>query len=325
MKREGFMNLFKSTAAIALLTAGVSPVFAQPYPAKPVRMLVGIAPGGGLDAGTRTVAGKMAEILSQPFIVENRPGAGGTVAGAVAAKSPPDGYTLLMATTTLMFHPAVYPNLPYDPIKSFTPIGTAGTEVLVFTANPSVPVRTTAELIALLKANPGKYHYGSPGVGTVHHLSMEIFRKQAGVEITHVPYKGAALITPDLLSGQIPFAVMSVNSTVPHARAGKIRAIAISSPVKLPGIDWPAIADTLPGFDAASTRILMAPAGVPREVVVRLSDTLRRMLSSEDVLAAFEKQGALSQFISPEDLAAKIQNETGKWMTAAREAGIKAE
>lgn len=296
---------------------------AQQYPSKPVRMLVGIAPGGGLDAGTRTVAGKMAEIFGQPFVVENRPGAGGTVAGAVAAKSPADGYTLLMATTTLMFHAVVYPNLPYDPVKSFVPIGTAGTEILVITSHPSVPARTTAELIALLKANPGKYHYGSPGVGTVHHLTMEIFQKQAGVQITHVPYKGAALIIPDLLSGQIPLAVMSVNSTLQQARSGKIRAIAISSPVKLAAADWPAISETLPGFDAASTRILMAPAGVPREVVSRLSEALRKLLSSEDVLAAFEKQGAHSQFVTPEELSAKLQNEGGKWMAAAKEAGLK--
>lgn len=312
---------------LGLVLSGVlvAPVFAQQYPSKPVRMLVGIAPGGGLDAGTRTVAGKMAEFLGQAFVVENRPGAGGTVAAAVASKAPADGYTLLMATTTLMFHPVVYANLSYDPVKSFTPIGTAGTEILVITAHPSFPAKTTAELIAQLKANPGKYHYGSPGVGTVHHLAMEMFQKQAGLKLTHVPYKGAALITPDLISGQIPLAIMSVNSTVPQARAGKIRAIAISSPVKLSVADWPAIAETLPGFDAASTRILMAPAGVPREVVSRLSEALRKTLASEDILAAFEKQGSHSQFVTPEELAAKLQNDTGKWMAAAKEAGIKSD
>jgi len=319
------MRRFFHLSLMVLAGAWVIGAAAQQYPVKPVRMLVGIAPGGGLDAGTRTVAGKLAEILGQAFVVENRPGAGGTVAGAVAAKSPADGYTLLMATTTLMFHPVVYPNLPYDPVKSFTPIGTAGTEILVITSHPSFPAKTTAELIAQLKANPGKYHYGSPGVGTVHHLVMEMFQKQAGLALTHVPYKGAALITPDLISGQIPLAIMSVNSTVPQARAGKIRAIAISSPVKLSVADWPALADTLPGFDAASTRILMAPAGVPREVVARLSEALRKTLASEDVLAAFEKQGAHSQFVTPEELAAKLQNDTGKWMAAAKEAGIKAD
>jgi tripartite-type tricarboxylate transporter receptor subunit TctC len=298
---------------------------AQTYPAKPVRMLVGIAPGGGFDTGTRTVANKLSEIFGQTFVVENRPGAGGTVAGAVAAKSPNDGYTLLMATTTLMFHAAVYPNLPYDPVKSFTPIGTAGTEVLVVTTHPAVPAKTLAELLALLKANPGKFHYGSPGVGTVHHLSMEILQKQAGVTVTHVPYKGAAPMTPDILSGQIPIAIMSVNSTVPLARAGKIRALALSSPVKLAVADWPAIADTVPGFDTASTRILMAPAGVPREVVTRLSDALKKTLSSEDIIAAFEKQGSHSQFVTPEELAAKLAADTPKWMAAAKEAGLKGE
>ncbi len=312
-------------ASLVLIYALTPFAHAQQYPAKPIRMIVGIAPGGGLDTGTRTVAGKMSELLGQPIIVENRPGGGGTIAAATVAKSPADGYTLLMAATTIMVHPAVYANLPYDPIKSFTPIGAAGTEILVITVHPSVPVKTTAELITLLKAHPGKFNYGSPGVGTVHHLTMEMFKKQAGVDIVHIPYKGAALITPDLISGQIPMAIMSVNATVPQARAGKIRAIAISSPVKLDVADWPSIGETLPGFDTSSTRLLMGPAGVPREVVARLSDALRRTLTAEDILAAFSKQGAHAQFVSPEDLAASMRADVSKWSAAAREAGIKAE
>jgi len=317
------MKRFIATVLGSLLFTGASFVVAQQYPAKPVRMLVGIAPGGGLDTGTRTVANKLAEFLGQPFIVENRPGGGGTIAAAAAANSAPDGYTLLMATTTLMIHPAVYANLPYDPIKSFTPIGAAGTEILVITVHPSVPAKNTAELIALLKANPGKFNYGSPGVGTMHHLAMEIFQKQAGVKLVHIPYKGAALITPDLISGQIPMAIMSVNTTLPQVKGGKIRAIAISSPVKLAVADWPAIAETLPGFDASSTRLIMAPAGVSREVVTRLSDALRRTLASEDIQAAFTKQGSHGQFVSPEDLAASMRIDVVKWGTAAKEAGAK--
>ena len=298
---------------------------AQQYPAKPVRMLVGISPGGGLDTGTRTVANKLSELLGQPFIVENRPGGGGTIAATAVANATPDGYTLLMAATTIMVHPAVYANLAYDPIKSFVPIGAAGTEILVIAVNPSVPAKNTAELIALLKAYPGKFNYGSPGIGTVHHLAMEIFQRQAGVSMVHIPYKGAALITPDLISGQVPMAIMSVNTALPQVKGGKIRAIGISSPVKLAVADWPAIAEALPGFDASSTRMILAPVGVPREVVTRLSDALRRTLASEDIQAAFTKQGSHSQFVTPEDLAVSMRTDIVKWSTAARDAGVKPE
>ena len=309
----------------ALLGVFATPIHAQQYPSKPVRMLVGVAPGGGLDAGTRTVAGKLSELLGQPFVVENRSGGGGTIAAAAVAKSPADGYTLLMAATTIMIHPAVYANLPYDPVKSFTPIGMAGTDILVITVHPSVPAKTTAELIALLRANPGKYHYSSPGTGTVVHLAMEIFRQQAGVDIVHVPYKGAAQVMPDHISGQIPLAIMTINTALPQARAGKIRAIGISSPVKLAIVDWPAIADTLPGFDAASTRFLLAPLGVPREVVSRLSDGLRRTLDAEDVQRAFTVQGSHWQFVTPEALAVSMPAEVQKWSAAARASGVKPE
>ena len=298
---------------------------AQQYPSKPVRMLVGVAPGGGLDAGTRTVAGKLSELLGQSFVVENRSGGGGTIAAAAVAKSPADGYTLLMAATTIMIHPAVYANLPYDPVKSFTPVGMAGTDILVITTHPSVPAKSAAELIALLKASPGKYHYGSPGMGTVVHLAMEIFKSQAGVDIVHVPYKGAAQVMPDHMSGQIPLAIMTINTALTQVKAGKIRAIGISSPVKLGVVDWPAIADTLPGFDAASTRFLLAPVGVPREVVARLSDGLRRTLDAEDVQRAFTAQGSHWQFVTPEALAASMPGEVQKWSTAAKAAGVKPE
>jgi tripartite-type tricarboxylate transporter receptor subunit TctC len=319
------MRRFFRVSVMVLAGAWSIGAVAQQYPVKPVRLLVGIAPGGGLDTGTRTVANKLSELLGQTFIVENRPGGGGTIAAAAVANAAPDGYTLLMAATTIMVHPAVYANLPYDPIKSFTPIGAAGTEILVITVHPSVPAKNTAELIALLKAHPGKFSYGSPGVGTVHHLAMEMFKKQAGVDIVHIPYKGAALITPDLISGQIPMAIMSVNTTVPQVKGGKIRAIAISSPVKLAVADWPSIGETLPGFDAASTRLLMAPAGLSREIVLRLSDSLRRMLASEDIQRAFTAQGSHWQFVSPDDLANSMRTDVVKWSTAAREAGVKPE
>ena len=319
------MKLICPMVVAALLGVAASPASAQQYPSKPVRMLVGIAPGGGLDTGTRTVAAKLSELMGQAFIVENRAGAGGSIAAATAASAPPDGYTLLMATTTILIHPAVFTKLPYDPIKSFTPVGAAGTELLVISVHPAVPAKTTAELIALLRAHPGQFNFGTPGVGTAHPLAMEMFKKQAGVDIVHIPYKGAALVTPDLISGQIPMAMMSVNTTLPQAKAGKIRAIAISSPVKLAVADWPAISETLPGFDASSTRLLMGPAGMSREIVLRLSEVLRRMLASEDIQRAFTQQGSHWQFVGPDELAASMRVDIAKWSAAARDAGVKAE
>jgi tripartite-type tricarboxylate transporter receptor subunit TctC len=297
---------------------------AQPFPSKPMRMVVGIAPGGGLDAATRLIAGKMSEKLGQPFVVENRPGAGGTLAAAVVAKSPADGYTLLFAATTLLIVSHMYDTLPFDPVKSFTAIGGAGAELLVVVVNPGVPAKTTPELIALLKANPGKYSFGSPGVGTLHHMAMEMFKKQAGVDMVHVPYKGAALIVPDLINGTLPIAIMSVASTVPQARAGKVRPIAITSPVKLPlAPDWRPLADHLPGFDASSARYILAPAGTPADVAARLSSAMKAVLSAEDVQANFIKQGGTADFVPPEEVNRIIRTDTPKWGLLVKETGAR--
>jgi len=311
---------------LAVLMAALAGASAQDYPTKPVRLVVGIAPGGGLDGGARLTANKLSELLGQQFIVENRPGAGGTIAGALVAKSPADGYTLLFGTTTLLISPALYEKLPFDPVKSFVPIGPAGTEMLTITVSPSVPAKNAAELIALLKANPGKYSYGSPGVGTLHHLAAELFRKQAGVDIVHVPYKGAALIVPDILNGSLPLAVMSVTSAFGHAKAGKLRVIAHMSTVKLATApEWPPLSDTLPGFEAGPARYVLAPAGTSSEVVNKLSEALRKMLAMDDVQRLFASQGTTSEFIAPAALAERIKSEAVKWSTIARETGAKAE
>jgi len=318
------MNASLRILLLLLAFALSTPVPAQTYPSKPIRMVVGIAPGGGLDAATRLISGKLAEALGQPFVIENRPGAGGTLAAGVVAKSPADGYTLLFATTTLLIVSHMYDNLPFDPVKSFTAIGGAGAELLVVVVNPGVPARNTPELIALLKANPGKYSFGSPGVGTLHHMAMELFKKQAGVDMVHVPYKGAALIVPDLINGTLPIAIMSVASTVPQAKAGKVRPIAISSPVKLPlAPDWRPLADHLPGFDASSARYILAPAGTPPDVVARLSATMKSVLSAEDVQARFIKQGGTATFVPPEEVNKLIRTDTPKWGVLVKETGAK--
>ena len=318
--RDSITLLAASLGALAVAAS------AQPYPSKPVRLLVGIAPGGGLDGGVRLVSPKLSEVFGQPVVVENRPGAGGTIAAALVARAPPDGYTLLFATTTLLIAPALYENLSFDPIKSFTPVGTAGSEVLLIAVNPAVPARTTGELIALIKANPGKYSYGSPGVGSVPYLAMEMFKKQAGLVLMHVPYKGVTPLLPDLISGTVPMTVTSMTTALPLTRAGKLRAIALTSPFRVPiAPDWPPLSDTLPGFDAAPTRYLFAPAGTPAEVVSRLADALKAVLAMEDVKQSFASHGAAGDFIGPAALAARLPGDFARWSAAAREFGARPE
>ena len=313
-----------SLLALACTTAAFCS--AQQYPNKPIRMLVGIAPGGGLDSGARLVGSKLSEVLGQSVIVENRPGAGGTIAAAAVAAAPPDGYTLQYAASSLLIAPSLYKKLTFDPVKSFTAVGGVGWEPLVLVVNPAVPARTTTELIALLKANPGKYSYGSPGIGSVHHLAMEMFRTQAGVNIVHVPYKGAALYLPDVITGVLPLAIASVASALPQAKAGKLRPIALSRPVKLAiAPDWPTLADTLPGFDASPSFFIVAPAGTSPDVVAKLSGALKTAVSSDDLKRSFQAQGATAEFVAPEALAAKIQNEVRKWSAVAAESGAKLE
>src|SRR5918998_993335 len=194
----------------------------QTYPAKPIRMLVGYSPGGGADALARIVASKMGGELGQQVLVENRPGAGATLAADAVAKAAPDGYTIMFADSALLIAPSIYARLPFDALKSFAPVGGAVTTPLVVVVNPSVPAKSTQELIALVKAEPGKYSYGSPGVGTVHHLAMELFKKQAGISLLHVPYKGASAIVPDVISGQLPIAIMSASPALAQSKAGRL-------------------------------------------------------------------------------------------------------
>jgi tripartite-type tricarboxylate transporter receptor subunit TctC len=315
------MNMHRVAAALALASLSAS-TLAQSYPVKPIRMVVAIAPGGGLDAGARLTSAKLSEVLGQPVVVENRPGAGSTIGAAAVAAAAPDGYTLHYSGTSLLIAPALYKKLTFDPVTSFTAVGGVCWEQLVLAVNPSMPVKSTSELIALLKSNPGKYSFASPGVGSPHHLSMELFKKQAGVDTVHVPYKGAGPILPDLIGGTVHIAIMSAAATVPQAKAGKVRAIAVTRPVKIAiAPDWPAIAEVLPGFEAYSRHFIVAPSGTSPDVVGRLSAALSTALSSEETRQAYVKQGAMAEYVGPAVLAERIRNEVQLWGAIARESG----
>lgn len=316
---------FRAVIGLSLLALAAGAA-GQSYPTKPIRMFVGYAAGGGADALARVVAGKLGDTLGQQVVVDNRPGAGGTIAADALAKAAPDGYTLYFADTAILIAPAVYAKLTFDPLTSFAPVGGACTLPLVFVANPAVPAATPAELIALLKANPGRYSYGSPGFATVQHLAFELFKKQAGVDVVHIPYKGAAPMMPDLISGQIPLGIISASPAIAQAAAGKLKAIALSSPVKLAAApDWPALAATLPGFDASPRLFILAPAGTPPPVIAQLNGALRTVLAQPDVLESFARQGATADWSTPEALRAQLAAESRKWTAVARDAGLKPE
>jgi tripartite-type tricarboxylate transporter receptor subunit TctC len=288
-------------------------------------MIVGYSAGGGADALARLVAARMSESLGQQVFVENRPGAGATIAASAVASSAPDGYTLFFADTALLIAPSIYQKLGFDPVKSFAPVSGACTTPLVVVVNPGLKANNIAELIALLKAEPGRQSYGSPGIGTVHHLAMETFKHQAGVSMQHVPYKGASAIIPDVISGQIQIGIISAPPALAQAKAGRLRPLALTSPGKVAGADWPALADTLPGFDASPRLFILAPAATPEGVVSRLNAVLKTVLSSKDLLDAFAAQGASADWSTPQQLGARMAEEARRWAQIAKDAGVKPE
>jgi tripartite-type tricarboxylate transporter receptor subunit TctC len=313
-------------ALLFLLIAIPAVALAQDYPARPVRMLVGYPPGGGMDAIARVLAAKLAEPLGQPLVIENRPGASGGVAAEALAASPADGYVVMLAESGTLALPAVNPKVSFDPVRQFAPVGGVCMLPMAFVVNPSFPAKTAQELVSVLKANPGKYGYASPGVGTMQHLAFESFKRQAGVEALHVPYKGAAAMMPDLMSGQVPIGVISAAAALGPSRAGKIRALAVTSPERLPTApEWPALAETLPGFSAAPNVFLVGPPGIPPVAVERLGGALRRALAAPDVQENFARQGATPTPSTPEALRAQIAEEVKRWAAVVKDAGIKIE
>ncbi|HET9351266.1 MAG TPA: tripartite tricarboxylate transporter substrate binding protein [Burkholderiales bacterium] len=300
--------------------------FAQDYPVRPVRMLVGYPPGGGMDTIARVLAPKLGEALGQQFVVENRPGASGGVAAEALAGAQPDGHVLMLAESGTLALPSVNPKVTLDPVRQFAPVGGVCMLPMAFVVTAAFPAASTSELIAVLKAHPGKYSYASPGVGTLQHLAFELFKRRAGVDALHVPYKGAAAMMPDIISGQVPIGVISAIAAAGPTRAGRIRTLAVTSPQRLPSApDWPAMAETLPGFSAAPNVFLVAPAGTPRAAVEKLSNSVRVALKAPDVVESFAKQGATATPSTPEELRAQIAEEVKRWAAVVKDAGVKLE
>jgi tripartite-type tricarboxylate transporter receptor subunit TctC len=318
------MRVFR-TVLVAALALAAAAAHAQTYPSRAVRMLVGYPAGGGMDGVARILADKLAADLGQPVVVENRAGASGSIAAGAAATAAPDGHTLYLGETGYLILSTLSPNLPADPVRSFVPVAPVGVLPLVFTVSPGFPAKSVAELIAVLKANPGRHSYGSPGVGTVHHLAFEQFKRAAGVDVVHVPYKGGGPIVPDVMSGRLEIGVLSTTLAAGPAKADKLRVIAVTSAQRVGfAPDWPPLGETIAGFDAAPSIFLLAPAGTPAPVVARLNDTTRKALGLPDLQQAFSNQGASATPGSPDALRAQIDGELKRWGAAAKAAGVTA-
>jgi tripartite-type tricarboxylate transporter receptor subunit TctC len=301
--------------------------WAQDYPHKPVRMVVGFPPGGGTDVVARILAPKLSELLGQPVVIENRPGATGTMAAAMVAKSPPDGYTIMMGHVSVnAIAPSLFANLQYDVIRDFAPVAIAASVPHFVVVHPSVAVTSLKELIAYLKTQGNKLSFPSAGNGSMPHLAGEIFKSLAGVELVHVPYKGSGQSMQDLLGGQHVVAFDTMPASAPHVRSGKLRALAVSSAHRLPAFpDIPTAEEAgLPGYRITTWYGVFAPAGTPAGIVTRLhADTVKAMQSppTRSQLEGIGADGTVSR--SPEEFAALVRAETARYATIVKSIGLR--
>jgi len=311
--------------AAAVLPAG--PALAQTYPSKPVRMIVGFPPGGGTDVVARIIVPKLSENLGQPVVIENRPGATGTTAAAMVAKSPPDGYTLMMGHVSVnAIAPSLFPTLQYDVLKDFAPIILTASVPHFVTVHPSFQVSSMKELIARLKADPGKYTFPSAGNGSTPHLAGEMFKSLAGVQIVHVPYKGTGQSMQDLLAGQHLVAFDTMPASAPYVRAGRLKPLGVSSPKRLPEYpDLPTVEEAgVPGYVMSTWYGLFAPAGTPPEIVLRLHAETLKAMQSPEVRAKLVEIGVDETVTrTPEEFAAIVRADTARYAKVVKDAGLK--
>ena len=295
------------------------------WPSKPVKIVVPFAPGGTTDLTARIVAEQLTQVFKQNFIVENKAGAGGNLGAAEVAKAAPDGYTFLMGTPgTQAINQFLYPKMPYDTAKDLVPVSFVVRVPNVLMVNPQLPAKDIKQLIALLKAQPGKLSYGTPGNGSTGHLSTELFKTQAGVFVTHIPYRGSGPMLQDLAAGQVQMSIDNMPSALPLIQAGKLVALGVTSaqPVpQLPGV--PPLASVLPGYEAEAWFVLVAPAGTPQPIIDKLSAEVDRILKKPEVAERFAKLGATPVGGTPKQLGDFIAAETRKWQQVVKASGAK--
>lgn len=307
------------------LALSAAAAFAQAWPSKPLRLVVPFPPGGGTDLVSRSVAARLGDALGQPVVVENRPGAGGNIAAELVARSPADGYTLIMGTSSLAISQSLYKKLNYDLVKDLAPITQAVNYANLLVVHPSANVSSVAELLAAAKAKPGGFSYGTAGNGTPPHMTGELFKAYTKVDILHIPYKGGAPAIADLLAGQIPVMFDNVPPLLPHVRAGRIKALAVTSLARIPVLpDVPSLHELgLKDFDAVGWNGLLAPAGTPREIIGRLHAEVVKAMAIPDVRNGLTSQGADIVGNTPEQFAAWIRAEIKRWADVVRVSGAK--
>ena len=318
----------KITALLSVLVGvpfgnAASPDPAGAYPTKPVRLLMGPAAGGPTDSVGRVLATRLSEIWGKPVIVENRSGAGNTIATAAATKATPDGYTLLFCPISDAFAPALYNKLPYDFSKEIAAIAHVGATPNIFVVPPSSLAKTVKEFIAHAKANPGKLNYGGQGIGQSGHLAMELLRSMTGIDVVYVPYKSVGLVVTDLLAGRMDAQITNLPAHVDNVRSGKLRALGVTSPKRSPRLpEVPAIAETVPGFDVMVWYGVCAPAGVSKGIVNKVSADVAQALKTPEVQKRMADYGVDVEFMGPEKFAAYIKAETVRWAKVVKQAGI---
>jgi tripartite-type tricarboxylate transporter receptor subunit TctC len=313
------------TAILAFMLA--SPAAAQSYPEKTVVMVTPFPAGGSVDLVARAIAQHMSDAWKQPVIVSNRPGASGNIGAEQVARAAPDGYTLLMGTTALASAPAVYPKLGYDLMRDLAPIGLAATMTNVLVVHPSLPARSVKDLLALAKARPGTLTSASAGVGSSNHLALVLFNMLASVEVSHIPYKGAAPAVAEVMGGHVAMTFAPIAAVLPQIRSAKLRALGVTAARRSPELpELPTIGEAgVPGYEAAGWNALFAPRATPREIILKVNATLAESLKSPRVKEIFASSGAEGAADSPEALARFVQSETAKWSKVVRAAGIKPE
>jgi tripartite-type tricarboxylate transporter receptor subunit TctC len=311
-------------ACVALAAA---PVAAQSYPVKPVRVIVPFPPGSGADITTRIVAPRLSEALGQQLVVENRAGAAGNIGAEVVARAAPDGYTLLTAPASIAISQTLYKKLPFDLARDFQPVAMLASVPFILVVHPSLPAKNVKDLVALAKSRPGQINYASTGSGSSPHLTAEMLKMQAGIDVVHVPYKGTPLAVTDLLTGQVSFMFANALSVLPQVSGGRLRALGITGAKRsattpqLPTM----IESGLPGFESGTWYALLAPAGTPREVVGRLSGEVSRLTQTADLREKLAAQGAEALTVGPAETAAYIKSEIAKWGKVVRASGATVE
>jgi tripartite-type tricarboxylate transporter receptor subunit TctC len=306
---------------VVLATAAAA---AEDYPARPVRIVVPSPPGGGTDIVARVLAQNLSKTMGQQFFVENRPGAGNMIGIESVARSPADGHTLLFTASTIALNSVLYKKISYDPIRDFAPITTGATTANVLIVNPGLPVKSLQELIALAKQKPGELTYSTPGVGTSPHMSMELLKSMAGIDLRHIPYRGTAPAVTDVISGQIDATFANALTAKPQVDSGKVRALAVSGPKRIDALpDVPPVAEAgVPGYESVQWYALFAPAGTPPEIITRLHAEAVQALKTAEMKEKLANDGAEPVGSPPDELAARLKSEIEKWTKVARAAHI---